>query len=100
MNEMVKTEELEEKTFFLPPFPPQFAYELLRERSRSAAVKPGDSSPGLWLVDGTKLCLCRLKMDASVPPKWYLSTRLQDATFQTTVNIYSYLLFFVTSSKF
>jgi len=29
MNEMVKTEELEEKTFLLPLFPPQFAYELI-----------------------------------------------------------------------
>jgi len=26
MNEMVKTEELEDKIFLLPPFPPQFTY--------------------------------------------------------------------------
>jgi hypothetical protein len=29
MNEIAKAEELEEKPFLLPPFAPQFAYELL-----------------------------------------------------------------------
>ena len=38
LNKMVKTEELEEKPFLLPPFPPQFVYELLWERSRASAV--------------------------------------------------------------
>jgi hypothetical protein len=33
-------------------------------------------------------------MDARVPPKWYLSTRLEGATFQTIVNIYLHLLYF------
>jgi hypothetical protein len=33
-------------------------------------------------------------MDARVPPKWYLSTALEGATFQTIVNIYLHLFYF------
>ena len=86
MNEMIKTEELEEKTFLLPFFHHNLHMKYSESDPGTLRWESGDSSPGLWLGDGRKLCFWRLKMDATVPPKWYLSTRLQNATFQMIVN--------------